>query len=261
MIPGDIDLTEHLDFRNVTRKQLPQLPGTWNGGDSLNTKQNTFNIISSYNASFTTNTTVRYDISDINLWFNDGFDENYITISDDYLAYDEPLTLTTTYSNITSTTYSMRNNTWLTWNYSNRKTLKTSISYNNSEPEYDIFGNVKKPKEKEYIPDIPWDTSTINLNNDKRIPWKTNRDTITWGDYEKDKIPRIAWDYRPFKRKSDVYEFGIDMFDRAKHFISWFESKSESFIKRHLSFYDEDNSSFLTNMNWIRVRDAVIDIV
>ena len=39
MIPGNIDLTENLDFRKVVKKEIPQLPDSWkgNGIDKLNT--------------------------------------------------------------------------------------------------------------------------------------------------------------------------------------------------------------------------------
>ena len=36
MIPGDIDLTQKLDFRNVKKKELPQLPASWKSKDKIN---------------------------------------------------------------------------------------------------------------------------------------------------------------------------------------------------------------------------------
>ena len=47
MVPGDIVLTENLDFRNVKRREVPQLPASWKGKDRLNISNNNLNIISS----------------------------------------------------------------------------------------------------------------------------------------------------------------------------------------------------------------------
>ena len=47
MIPGDIDLTEKLDFRRVVKREIPQLPAKWNNENTLNVKNNSFCIDSS----------------------------------------------------------------------------------------------------------------------------------------------------------------------------------------------------------------------
>ena len=36
MIPGNIDLTENLDFRNVRKREIPQLPASWKEKDRIN---------------------------------------------------------------------------------------------------------------------------------------------------------------------------------------------------------------------------------
>ena len=36
MIPGDIDLTQNLDFRNVKKRETPQLPAFFNGRNKIN---------------------------------------------------------------------------------------------------------------------------------------------------------------------------------------------------------------------------------
>ena len=35
MLPGDIDLTENIDFRKTRRKEISQLPNSWRGKNQM----------------------------------------------------------------------------------------------------------------------------------------------------------------------------------------------------------------------------------
>ena len=51
MLPGDIDLTQNLDFRKQVKKELSQFPATWNGDGKISNKLNYDNFIGNISVS------------------------------------------------------------------------------------------------------------------------------------------------------------------------------------------------------------------
>ena len=215
MIPGDIDLTENLDFRKSRKKEIPKLP--WNK-----------NNISTINES---DITITLDNSANNITYYN-YDE-YGVIR--YGTYDEILPL---YDSITSYDFISYNESFTT-----TSTQLTSLRLKFNETKKDVFGNIIKKdkpiknicwsafnKIKEVIPIIPWKRSyndyriySIKFNNtNNKIPWKTS-----------------------------MY---IKINDNP---ICYLNGKSNSFIDEY--FHKRDNSNYLTDMNWLRIHDAIIE--
>lgn len=261
MIPGDIDLTEKLDFRKVVRKEIPQLPSTWNGKNSLsNFQTNSINITS------TIRTTMTYQILDQNIqyWYDDDH-LNTISVDDDF---DSITTFNTSPSRRTNS-YTLRDN-WITWNNddynlvinyssstSSSRTFKTKISY--GESERDVFGNMKIPEER--IPDIPWSlTKKRNVVSSRSIAWKNSYDNL-WHSFRDDDdkhIPKIPWYFNKSRRPDKEVDL-TSVVSRARNLISWLSDKSTRVIENYLSSDEEVDLSYLTRMGWIGVRDAVIE--
>lgn len=255
MIPGDIDLTENLDFRNVKKRELPQLPASWDGKDRLNTAQiNSNNIITTYS---TTNGswTLRY---------GDGYFEP-ITVSDITLVNnDDELELISHWSynyewHSNSINSTIINNQYydLYFNYDSTTTTsnKTRLNISYEEDEFDIFGNRIKPTP--VIPQIPWkEKKEYDVYTDP-ICWEKHE--RKWIRHNEDYIPPIPWD----DEEDDYVEQDLSSpYKRAKNLICWLRNKSKSFIERYFDTEDEEvDMSYLTNMSWIRVHDAVIDSI
>lgn len=251
MVPGDIDLTENLDFRNVKRREVPQLPASWKGKDRLNINNVNINryIGNSYTVTWNYNTYYEeFFESDSNLTTTmtvRGIRE----VSNDY-----QLSWTTTIDESTgSTLYYWNNDVDYITSYTS-----DNVSQEYDKPEYDIFGNrIKHPKP---IPKIPWST----YKRDRTpiihpIAWK--RSINKWIKYDEDYIPDIPWDTEDYGwydlSKKDL----STPIKRAKNLISWLSKKTSTFIERYFDKDDEKvDMSYLTNMSWIRVHDAVIDI-
>ena len=150
MIPGDIDLTENLDFRNVKKRETPQLPASWKSKDKLNissgdlstyiSSNSTYNIITPntfswtyYTESDSNITTIRadYQLS----WTTTSYDNYLLNTWNDYNEYE-----------INSLSY---------YNYDD----KISLEFEDNKSEYDVFGNkIIQPKP---IPKIPWNTKVF----------------------------------------------------------------------------------------------------
>lgn len=251
MISGDIDLTENLDFRKVVRKEIPQLPEKWS-----EEKSNKLNYEFSNNTYITTTTSssqiIRYDTNDDGItWLS--FRENrwsdsshnirytynisnndYFTIYDNDDSYDVSIT--------TSNNYIIR---------PSRNNITFKIENVKKESEYDILGNVIEPPEK--IPKFPWD-ERIEKEYIPSIPWE--RYGFKYHIYEDEIIPSIPWE------EDDIITTGrprYTEYDRLRDAIPWLADKSSSFIDKYFNPDDEADLSYLTNMQWIRVRDAVID--
>lgn len=162
MLPGDIDLTENLDFRKTVRKKVPKLPDNWNAKKPLN-----FNI-SDYNLSSTTSYERR--ISDNNCYI--------LNYNNDY-----QFNITHTLSSYAINYYNI-NNSSTSYRFINDYTISC-------EDETDVFGN--KIKQCTIIPDIPWDVLSKS-NFKKLIPWDNilfnnldyDDDNIAWGSEEYD---------------------------------------------------------------------------
>lgn len=248
MIPGDIDLTENLDFRKVKKKEIPQLPASWNGKDKLNT----LNIDNSYITSLSTSSnytfTYRYnEYTEYNYWTIEDVD-NYLNVTID--TNDIITTSTWTYD---SYQYFDTYTTELTTTSSSNK-LRLESKSNKSKK--DIFGNIIK--EPEPIPEIPWKEKR-KYNYDVPIPWK--RRSKQWIKYDSE--PAIPWDTDDDWGWNNYDKPNLSRpYDRAKHLISWLFGKSRTFIERYFDTEDEKvDLSYLTNMSWIRVHDAVIDSI
>lgn len=236
MIPGDIDLTKNLDFRRTRRKEIPQFPAGWkNGGGNIgiNTIDTTLYHYDNYIFTITNTTsnrstftvTVYDDISDIDgMIYHWSSHDNYFTVS----ANSSLTTLTTTSDSI-------------------NKYIVTK-----AEPERDIFGNIielEKPLEQ-----ICWEKDELANNRKKKpikqIPWidDNHHNFNLTRDYDHD--DRIPWDTEDnhHKKKESIA-------DR----ICYLAGKSARFISDYFNEDEEDLSSYLTNMNWIRIRDAIIE--
>ena len=271
MIPGDIDLTENLDFRNVRRRETPQLPAVWNGKKDV--KLNEFEV--NYATSFTSNTTsttisgtsfniISYNnivpfelVDDVELWQSESqdtysirsatlFSNSNLNTWNVSIEYDANVDMNTNTANIStySTTFNTISDTYYSLVFPQKK-----------KKEYDVFGNIKKT-DHIYIPRIPWERE--KAHSSFSIPWdKEKREVIP-------DIPR-EWRDDIISNTSifDKYEWLRmldDKFGKVKKLISWLSDKSRSFIKSYLDSVDnDDNLSYLTNMNHIRVKDAIID--
>lgn len=247
MIPGNIDLTENLDFRRVVQKEIPQLPDNWKKNEIITDTKNITSITNtstvSYNSSNSTYSVRNYYYEEEYTtlsWSNDFITTiNSPDISDWSVTYN--LITNSTISNVTMTiddnTYIGGNNYLIT-----------------KKKEYDIFGN-EKINYVEEIPSIPW-SSKERKKSIRDIPWKTYKEYGHWKLEE----PSIPWDTTP--DWDDMTRVKLDtVVRRAKNLICWLSDKTNRFIESYLNKEEEDNLSYLTNMSWIRVREAVIDTV
>ena len=255
MIPGDIDLTQNLDFRNVKKKEMPQLPVSWEGN-----KLNTLNVDNSYISSLTTSTTINNNIT-YTIYPDDDepitFSDLTIVNTDEELSwryYSNENYLTTTSSSYTITSWNAYYEDYIYYDFD---TNKTTISLEcKPKKKYDVFGNLIKDSEP--IPEIPWKEKR-KYNYDGPIPWK--RKSRQWIRYDSE--PAIPWDTDDDWGWNNYDKPNLSRpYDRAKHLISWLFGKSRTFIERYFDTEDEKvDLSYLTNMSWIRVHDAVINSI
>ena len=245
MIPGNIDLTENLDFRKTVRKETPQLPATWNGNkkkpkNKLSiTNGNTLYLNSTY--IDTISTTYYYD----NITY-DWFDLN--TYVEPIIEDDGDLIISTGPSSYTAS-YSISNTTWTISSNNTNITSNNHVKLISSEPEYDVFGNKKrKPKE---IPAIPWSRKTYG-GYSRNIPWGRQRDLSLYRRYYDNRIP-----WEPYMEEWD--RLRMDNENKPRLCIAWLKNKSLSFIREYFEPDHDSDLNYLTNMSWIRVKDAVID--
>ena len=278
MIPGDIDLTQNLDFRKTVRRELPQFPANWNKDEKKDSSKRSYlntstSSLSSYlsssvsnyiridnNVSLTVYNTYYDSLRDINLYDVD-IDIMYDRVNE-YIAnstyYDDDFEILENYSGYT-----------INFNYTNgghygyitptsTRGRFLSTHKDTKKDEYDVFGN-KKRKKQSYIPSIPWST-TKRTERIESIPWKTHEARKSYYGYF-DGSQRCVDKPIPWKKVSKLNNNKdlVTPSTRAQCLISWLKDKSLSFIRNYLDKESEDNSSYLTNMSWIRVRDAVID--
>lgn len=245
MIPGDIDLTENLDFRNTVREKIKQLPSVWrekpeskytnviddmfyNIMDSATTSSSSTMRIS-YNTSSSTRTIYTNDSSYSITMYNRIYNEfNSYDITDDYDA-------TINNYNFTVTTINNGINSYKVDVYSSL----------NKKEKYrpDIFGGEEK---KELIKPIPWEGKEYKERH-RAIPWSTSLKHRLSYDY----TYAIPWD------EEDECDLLKD-----SHPICYLNGKSRRFIDEYLNGDDKNDDdnilSYLTNMNHIRVKDAVV---
>lgn len=260
MIPGDIDLTENLDFRKTVRKEIPQLPDIWQG-NKLNKFFKTDSAITYINRHVNTTITRYVDeyIADSITWNNaDGFtitNTHYNNSSTVAMWYDYTTSINTTHTRDNSRPY-------VTIRYDNTATSHCYIDYNDSlihvnevVDEYDVFGN--KIPSIPVIPRIPWEGKHKYAPTYRDIAWRNGYDWNYDRDYDDE--PSIPWKIYNRHRYWSTLPIPENEIGRAKKLISWFKDKSDRFIRRHLESEDETDLSYLTNMSWIRVKDAIID--
>lgn len=267
MIPGNIDLTENLDFRKVVKKELPQLPASWKESDSkinFTTGNNiyTYTTSSTYNITYrnldddyqylTWNTINDYTVESntsytISAWLNNGTTRGTtiqnITYYNDYNEFEIGYTISEEdlYDDLL---------------YLDHKHKYKSWSSLNKKVEYDVFGNKKVSKEPEYIPSKPFNWRKKSEDEIEPIPWKYRSNLNYY--FNDDEIESIPWKRERNHRRSMSYD--DPGFNRAMGLICWLMNKSSSFIRRYFDEEDEKKTlSYLTNMSWIRVHDAVID--
>ena len=230
MIPGDIDLTENLDFRKSRRKELPSLP--WsnislnNDGIIITTNYvQPMSSLSQYN-----NFNIYYDdIITEELWIDDSFGNHF--------------TSTTTSSSTSTILYSNSIET-IIYNDTSSKTYKALY-----KTKKDIFGNLIPSKE--IIPKICYEIKEKISERIPKLPWKTNHNLFI---NECDN--RIPWKKRSKFRFNKSWELD---FKPNTNPICYLEGKSSSFIRSYLNRETEDNHGYLTNMGYLRIHDAIIE--
>lgn len=249
MIPGDIDLTEKLDFRKTVRRETPQLPSTWKGDNKINK----INFDSS-GLTTTLDSNYSFSISSTNNTITHTYRVNY----DDWFTTTSWTNLTPInsdadlYNNILESEINNTLNFSLTLDGEGIIYSKEDKFY---EPKKDIFGNKIT---QEYIPKIPWKEESV-----ERIPsiaWNVEKKMLYRGNYiSYEDNWRLPHDWVFEDDEFEDIEFDTsNPYKKAKHLISWLFEKSLSFIGDYLDDKDP-NLSYLTNMSWIRVRDAIID--
>ena len=236
MIPGDIDLTENLDFRKSRRKELPSLP--WYISSCIINDDD--NIMSIANYIVPTSTTLSYN--------NIYYDDNIITdISEELWINDTFINDFTSTTNSSSTTLILDNNIVEITN--NGISLTNMVLYND-KPKKDIFGNIIPSKE--IIPKICYEIKEKISERIPKLPWETNRNLFI---NECDN--RIPWKKRSkFSRFNKSWELD---FKPNTNPICYLEGKSSSFIRSYLNRETEDNHGYLTNMGYLRIHDAIIE--
>ena len=251
MLPGDIDLTQNLDFRKQVKKELPQFPATWNGDGKISNKLNYDNFIGNISVSNDYTLTISNTTNDntrVSIYQYDT-DSNIITSS--------PIVM-----------YRYNNqNTWFEYNTHDDDYLTTSsstpsITINKYiEPEKDMFGNIIESKQEQQPKCshcgellMPWEHSYCSNCNNKfkrpipDTPWE-NQNKFKYSSYiYYNSDDRIPWETEVYYNES-----------KSQEPICYLADKSKAFIERYLNRFEEDNESYLTNMGWIRVRDAIID--
>ena len=265
MIPGDIDLTQNLDFRKTVKKKIPKFPVNWKRKKEMKVSNN----ISYTNAStgidrIDDNITLSVYYSDIEDLYN--MDIIYDTIDMWTMNDSNSSSINFNYYNINDHGFYDGYSTYTVGNTSSASMTSYRIQTTNRfkrnnpfkvEDEYDVFGN-KKNRKKEYIPSIPWRT-TKSTENIPSIPWESYETRKSYygyfDDFHRSTNKRIPWTYIKPKRPYNLE----DTAPRAQCLISWLKDKSYRFIKNYLDRDNDADLSYLTNMGWIHVKDAVID--
>lgn len=251
MIPGNIDLTENLDFRNVRKRNIPQLPSSWKGKPKINNfSANSDNIIT----TSSNNITWTYSMDD----GSDMTIRNYrLVYHDDWISwndYNEYDYLTTR----TSITYTNNDDVYFSDYNTTRISNKLGI-WVSKEDEYDIFGNrIKAPEVIRQMP-YKFDAEKRHEHID-RICWEKYE--RKWTRFDPDYIPPIPWEEEDDDWFALPRKVLLTPYKRAKNFICWLRNKSRSFIENEINEGEEEvDMSYLTNMSWIRVKDAEIDSI
>ena len=220
MVPGDIDLTENLDFRKSRKANIPKIPwdelhANFISEDMLNTvslytfDDNTFRITTTSSSTTSNNIST----TSMHITYDDTRTDNF------YIQYD--------------------NGSWYNISSTNSSTDSSIISVNNYYPKKDIFGNIIK--EKAPIPKLCY----YDNKQEEKIP------RLPYHDEPKDCIPCLPWD--------DVYTPFCDFYKKKVEQICYLDGMSTGDRRNYLRRNTIDYSSYLTNMHHIRIRDAIIE--
>ena len=178
MIPGDIDLTENLDFRKVVKKEVPQLPDAWNKKNGKSKFKFSSSLSVSSTSSYTTNNLyISSSYNYIDTIDSATTDSIYFNIIDDDIIDISTISFSIDDHNLIRTTVSSNSSTNVYISYENEyiDTIASSSNYfkiNTKVDEYDVFGN-KKNYSVIDIPRIPWDKKRIY--GCSSIPWNRHR--------------------------------------------------------------------------------------
>lgn len=191
MVPGDIDLTENLDFRKSRKATIPKIP--WSELHDNFISEDMLNTISLY--------TFDNDIFRITTTSSSTTTSNNISTTSMYITYDDTRT----------DNFYIQYDNGLFWY--NIPRHSSTISVNNYYPKKDIFGNIIK--EKAPIPKLCY----YSHKQEKKIP------RLPYHDEPKDCIPCLPWDdvYTPFcdfyKKKVEqiCYLDGMSTGDRRNY--------------------------------------------
>lgn len=199
MIPGDIDLTENLDFRKTRKAQLPAIP--WNRKKSY-LSYNNHDI--EFNGINDISTTTLNSIGGNNIRYNDNL----------FIDIDEG-SLFTTYNTINYViSYYDEDSTEIH--------IKGRYLSDNNIAKKDIFGNEIIPEKP--IKKICW--SRFNYKEYiKEIPWRLKY-------LKREYYPSIPWDTKPHN------EFNNHSSNKNKDRICWLSDKPESFIRNYFKEQD-----------------------
>ena len=157
MVPGDIDLTENLDFRKSRKATIPKIP--WSELHDNIISEDMLNSVTMPISS--TNIEFRVTGSTMRITYDD------FTTDTLYIQYD--------------------NGSWYNISSTNSSTDSSIISVNNYYPKKDIFGNIIK--EKAPIPKLPYHNEPKDC-----IPYLPWDDVYTpFCDFYKKKVEQICY--------------------------------------------------------------------
>ena len=221
MVPGDIDLTENLDFRKSRKANIPKIP--WDELHDNFISEDMLNTVSLY--------TFDDDTFRVTTTSSSTTTSNNISTTSMHITYDD-FTTDTLY-------IQYDNGSWYNISSTNSSTDSSIISVNNYRPKKDIFGNIIK--EKAPIPKLCY----YSHKQEKKIP------KLPYHDEPKDCIPYLPWD--------DVYTPFCDFYKKKVEQICYLDGMSYGERRDYLRRNTIDNSKYLTDMRHIRIRDAIIE--
>lgn len=220
MVPGDIDLTENLDFRKSRKANIPKIP--WDELHDNFISEDIINTVSLY--TFDDNT------FRITATSSSTTTSNNISTTSMHITYDDTRT---------DSFYIQYDNNGLFWHNIPTNSSTYTINANNYYPKKDIFGNIIKG-------DIPIpELCYYDNKQEEKIP------RLPYHDEPKDCIPCIPWD--------DVYTPFCDFYKKKVEQICYLDGMSYGERRDYLRRNTIDNSKYLTDMHHIRIRDAIIE--
>ena len=281
MIPGNLDLTENLDFRAIKprSKSSSNKPVPWNNQSSLEsvTKKEMWDIVYRYSNTSRINYSYRVTINnDDDEPTSSGFISSYVN---QYLMEDIQYTIyedSTLITNSQTLYIDYQDNYWTSSNASYEPPKMVSYKVNVIEDTdrdrcsipwkkrlksvYQVIDNIKS---------IPWDIPRIHRsfgrrNLDKLIPWKVcDKSDIT---FERcfDVDGRVPWlEQMNLVVKTKLHNVDrfhrmpfIDSEEGMRFRVPWLENLSYYEFSAHMDeLNDIDQSSYLTNLGHLSITD------